>query len=999
MGVFIKNKVIEISEKFLMACQKASRKFGSFAFSSWMILTLVLIFVLDLEAAKPNEILAEIRQIGASIHLEFKGAENWDYDVTRKNEDDRIVIEIRVPALDQESMSRLAKWKESPLIKNIFIEKIEGTLQNLVVFELTDKKVESFDYLTDQPSRLIVDFYLNEKNKSVVSENDEMDSPKKLPAKKASVPSVEKLAVKNTNTNKGNATQSESSFSNEAIASRNAAANRDNKSNSDNTTNREPAADEMASSADLASKYEDAKTNAAGFNEFKGIFDGGDPKFERFSMAEHEIKENAVFKSEENLYIPFPMLHVEGEHFSQIRSQPPVYEITPKNNEENKFARLILTLFEKGRYGVCLKSIKWFTEKYPNSEYDEIIRFLQGDIYFRLWDKDGSRSSFELGMQAYRETSLKYPNSKLATRTLFFMGYASYFNKDYFGALRIFQKFIKDNKTSEVTDKAQIAVGKSLMRLKQFDEGYKVFTDLEINGVSDEARTAATYLKGDIPFVKKDYAKAVHDYKDALIKKPNSWEKFPNAFYNLADSLFWLKEYKESLIAYRDFLMRFPEHGHAGYAMTRVGELLEILGADQKRVTGAFLETFFRYGATQGAAVARMRTLSSKMKLMKAKEAEAAIDEIKKIASQIDLPKIDLFAAIVISEGLSARGDFERSIETLLKWYQNNSTTLDAELIRVRIVRYVNEKMAEDVENKNFFGALKLHNLYGELWLKGSKRIDTVYYLGKAFEHAGAYKEADTLYREALNRLYSSKATNEVRKRSVFEKLPTDVQLQLRLAKVSFQLNDHVKAYNYLKSVEQLDQLNEEEQVERVELASQIMEQKGDLAPAIRFVRELVDNWKGKADKVLPASIRLARLESAAGNQKGAERILKHVIDVLYDVEKIPSPTHLEATKLLNQVYALENKKEENVLLLENLLKTYEEKENLGSYRYQLGKLQFDLGRLQKASEVWGALNKESQKFWSDLANEQLKHQQWTDVYKKYTQKIPTMSKLKQEEE
>jgi hypothetical protein len=52
---------------------------------------------------------------------------------------------------------------------------------------------------------------------------------------------------------------------------------------------------------------------------------------------------------------------------------------------------------------------------------------------------------------------------------------------------------------------------------------------------------------------------------------------------------------------------------------------------------------------------------------------------------------------------------------------------------------------------------------------------------------------------------------------------------------------------------------------------------------------------------------------------------------------------------------------------------------------------------LQKASEVWKNLDKEKNKFWSDLAAEQLKHQQWNDVYKKYTQKIPTMQKSKQE--
>jgi hypothetical protein len=131
------------------------------------------------------------------------------------------------------------------------------------------------------------------------------------------------------------------------------------------------------------------------------------------------------------------------------------------------------------------------------------------------------------------------------------------------------------------------------------------------------------------------------------------------------------------------------------------------------------------------------------------------------------------------------------------------------------------------------------------------------------------------------------------------------------LASVSYQLNDHAKAYSYLKTIETLNQLDEEEQIERVELASKIMEQRGELEPAKRFVRELVENWKGNIDKVVPISIRLARMESDSGNNQEAERILKHSIDVLSDIEKIPSPMHLEALKALNVVYSLTDKKEE----------------------------------------------------------------------------------------
>ncbi len=57
-----------------------------------------------------------------------------------------------------------------------------------------------------------------------------------------------------------------------------------------------------------------------------------------------------------------------------------------------------------------------------------------------------------------------------------------------------------------------------------------------------------------------------------------------------------MQQYGKSLDVYRDFVKKFPSSDHAAFAMTRMGELLEIFGADKSRVMGAYLETYFRYG-------------------------------------------------------------------------------------------------------------------------------------------------------------------------------------------------------------------------------------------------------------------------------------------------------------------------------------------------------------------------------------------------------------------
>ncbi len=949
-----KNKIIDIIDIFIFKRLKSSCSFDILKRNQNVILTFIFIILISSVGFTKVEsgVVAEIQKLGESVQLVFKGADQWDYELERKNEDSHVNIELRVPRLSQESVDRISKWKDkdTEFIKSIFIEPIEGTLQDLIIMELVNSNVESFDYLTDKPSRLIIDFYFK--------------ADKKIKKEK-------KVSKSEVNETKKQSTQ--------------------NSNNKPEVYRKPDSVDFIVPDehGELADKFELPKKP----NEFRGIFDGGDPKFERFSIEEYKIKEESIVRSQENLYIPFPMLYIETDHYTKIRSQPPVYEVTPKNTDDNKFARLILTLYEKNRLAVCLKTIKWFFEKHPNSEYDEIVRFLLGDLYFKLWDKDGLRTNYELAIQAYKEALKKYPKSVLATRTIFLTGYASYFKKDYFESMRMFQNFVKENPPSFLTDKARLAIARSLFKLLQYDEGYKVYQDIEKEAVTKDAKVEALYLKGDIPFIRKDYESAVRDYRNAVTIAPDSWEQYPNAFSNLSASLFWLKQYKSSLDSYRDFLTRFPGHDYAGYAMVRVGELLEILGAPQDRVNGAFRETFFRYGSTEGAKIARIRILSQNMKGMKTKEAEAAIEEINKMVIDNELPKMDLFASIMISEGLSERGEFEKSIETLLNWYRSNSTNNEANLIKRRIVRYVNEKLAEGADTNNFMEVLKLHNQYGELWLKDSKRIDTVYYLGRAFEQAGAYKEAETLYRESLNRLYSSKATNEVREHSVFEKLPTNEAVLLRLGKVSFERNDISKTYDYLKDIEHPERLTEDEQVERVDLASQVMEKRGEIDSSIRFLKDLADNWKGQSSKVVPVYLRLGSNYYDNKNYSESLRNLKHAEDILIDSQKTPSDLHLEVLKSISKTLTQMKDLKENEAVLSRMLEMYEEKNNLSSYRYSLGDLQFEQGLLQKATETWKLLEKDKNKFWYTMGQEKLKHEQWKDIYKKYAQKIPTISR------
>lgn len=284
---------------------------------------------------------------------------------------------------------------------------------------------------------------------------------------------------------------------------------------------------------------------------------------------------------------------------------------------------------------------------------------------------------------------------------------------------------------------------------------------------------------------------------------------------------------------FNDYLKKFPADAYAGYAMTRVGELLEILGADKTKVNGAFLETYFRYGDTPSSVVARLRLLSGRMAAMKPKEVEKAVKDIEELAKNSELVKIDQFATLMIAEGFQKRKEYDKATGLLIKYYQTHPTGSDLKMVSTRIVKYINDYLRDLVSQGNYMDGLKVHNRYADNWLKNTNRIDTKFNVARSFELAGVLNEAETLYRDTINRIYALKGTKEEKERSVIEKLPALDELNLRLSAVTFNLGKFSQSFDYLKAIKNPEKLSDTHQIDRVQLAASLLEKKGILSPRL----------------------------------------------------------------------------------------------------------------------------------------------------------------------
>lgn len=914
--------------------------------------SLVLIGLLVLTSIKVQAALLDVESsvLGDTAHFEFRGQETWNYDIKKINEGKKSWIELRVPALGDAALSKIKSFKGGP-VTSVQVNSAGPDRTHVLKLVLDTGDVESFDYLTDQPSRLILDLYPQkpkEKVKATPKAADQkvVNGPQKVAVQDRKPATADVLIVKNET-------------------------------------------------------LEQLKKSAPSTAAQSGIYDGGDPGFSRFSIQEYEIREDAIIQSSDKDYIEFPMLHMNPEELEILSARKPVYEVTPANSEdtakidENKMMRLLATLFERKRYLVFLKTSEWFFEKYPKSEYDEMVRFMRADAHYALWEQNPAQiSHFDLAMFHYKEALEKYPQSMLAERTLLLTGFANLERGDSLGTLRVFQQTLAKHPSSPNRDLARLAIAEAYLRLNLHQDAIALYNEIEKDAKRSEDRTRAAYLKGDVYYKKKDDVEAIRSYQAALEKYPDAKKDYPNALYNQGAAYFRTRDFRKSLGLYREFLETFPSHNFSGYAMTRVGELLDILGADSSRSNGAYLEAYFRYGNEPSSVVARMRLLISRMPQMKKKEVEKAIEDLTKMAENSDLPKIKEFAVLQISEGSARRENYEDAINRLVKYYQENPTTADTKKLESRIVRYINEKMTGQVRAGQSIEALKTHNQYAGSWLKNSNRIDTKFWIGKAFENSGVPSESEKLYLDTLNKVYAMKGSKEGKERSVLEKIPDTDEIHLRLSSSLYAQGQWNKAFEQLTKVEKPEKLSEKDQIERVSIYASLLDKKGESELALRYLSDLIKTWRGVPALVAGPYYDAGLIEEKLGRKDQALVSFERVNELMKDSGQVSPMIHSKALERIVQIRLSQNQPDKATPVIEALLKEYENTRPLSSYRYQLGQLYFKKGELQKATEVWEPLKSDkSGTVWYQLAQEKLKGSAWDKEYKKYVERIPAMEK------
>ncbi len=918
---------------------------------------LVCLCGLSLQNVLASELIGTVKNQGETFNFELAGQKNWDYDLKKIKDKKKTKIQLLVKAVDENSVNKILPI-DNPFVENITVQEKKADGKWLIEFYLKNEAVETFDYLTDQPSKLIIDFYLNDATKNDLVVRAEPTVGKKL----------KKITEKSTTKPQPQAKVSEASV-------------------------RKPA------EADFLKIDEPGGIESSVFLK-AGLSDGADSFFGRFVIRDVEINEKSILRSDNNYYLKFPMLETEFSFWTMMKKNPPVYQFTESSTAEQKQVQLLKTLFNKKRYLVFKQTAEWFVNKFPNSKYLESIAFMTGDALTELWRQEKNDKFFELAQFAYLQALDKYPTSLLAERTSVMLGFLALDKSDYMTAIRRFNNHTenKEFRNQISYEYAKLGLGFSLSKINKLNDAVQEMENLEKESKNPLVQAEAAFRRADFYYGANKYDLAIDNYNLALKKHENLAYLFPNAYFNKMESHFWKRKYKDSHQSGLEFAKNFPSHAFAPYALTRVGELLEILGADQSRSIGSFLETYFRYGDSPKTVIARLHLLSTRMKSMKNEEVQKTILKMDELSQKSELINIDQFKTTMIADGFTRRMEHEKAIEILSDFYQKNPNRPDSKQVTKRIIRNIYDQIKYFSDSGKHRDVLKTYQKYSDTWLKYRDRIDTDFFLGLAYEKAGDFDVALNKYTKTYQGLQAIKGTEKEKWVAVTEDIPSDDVLNLRIADCYFQTKKFQEAYQQIEKIKSPHLLSEADQVLRVQLASNLYEQKGDIDTAMRYLSELVRVWNGKQELAVGPLLDLADMYKKKNNFDEAQKSLEKVLEIAENNKKVTPRQIIQAANNSADLYLKENKTDEAAKKYTYILDRLDSNQNLAEERYKLGEIYFKKGEVKKAENIWSKLKPDQGAVWIKITKNKIQESQWKDEYKKYLKRIPAMSKIEDQQ-
>jgi outer membrane protein assembly factor BamD (BamD/ComL family) len=924
-----------------------------------------------------------------SVSFQFSGLESWDYKTEFKSGKLKIIL----PKLSKESVKKLKSiqedqnqsqnkslsHKQNHQIQIYQINTEESSLTDFIEVTIPPD-YDYFDYILQKPSRLVFDFY-NKKVKDFIQKSNEDQSEKTIQNEK-------KNKAQNLNQDKK---RSPSNVDILRLIPFQDLSNQD-KSKIENQNHRNNQRAHFKEDASLI-EYQDIT---------RSIFE---QSLDRFRIPKSEMVSNPLLKFYMGDYIEYPFLDERLVLLENMKLNMPEYQIQkvdpenllPEKKQQQTHAELLLALFRRNRNFVFLKTASWFEKTYPQSVYEEILRAMWGDTHYKLYLEDPikNKKHLDLAKLRYEELIEKFPHSKLVPRIQIFMGYSSIGDQDYLSALRWFQRFSNSFLESDILSVAVLGKIQSLVGLNQVNEALKEIEDLKktLCQNNKSCQIKADLFKADIYIKQKNWEKAEEAFNK--ISKSYSLEdiKEERYFYNFALVLFNQKKFLSSLDLFLEFLKHYPQDHYSGYALTRIGEIIDMHSSDPNRALGAYLEANFRHGVNPGstAVFARIRLLEKKLAFVKGRSRQMHIDEIIQLSKKEKLPMSEDFGNFIVSGELLRIGDYEQSLHFLIPTYRNKPTHSLNSVYFSKIQNVQSKKMVS-LSQSQPLEALKFHKFLKKDWLKGKKRMDVTFAIAESYFSLGDYKSASLYYEDFIKQKTQYLLDTVKKEVEFYHQNPASLSTAyLKLAETNKKQKQWSLAFQALKKLDESSLiLSSVEQVQRASLMSEILKEKGQTDYSLRYLKDMRRLASETPDRTLDLISQEISALKKGQDYKSIVSLSSEIQGLCQNQEMINQCYHAERDilKAKKQTLNVDSYQKD----LQEFIEKYESDFDLDDLKYELGQKYLEQKKVSLAKKLWSRFKKPSSG-WALLAESDLKGVDFDSLYEDYIKEIPFLKK------
>lgn len=881
----------------------------------------------------------DINQINEVTHLEIPGLSASDYQM--KNQDG--YVELLVSGLDAKSVEKLRRYSDQH-IKKITVSKSASLSQDIIKIQLVGKATQVFDYLTDAPAALSIDFYVDDKESA--------KEPIRAQAKNSSEePFLDEVAVKKT---------ARKPASDEFIK-----------------TAADPEAEapvfEIIHEGKHGQKKKEVKTVKEISSDIPGLLD--------FDSQRLKFKQDSVIESRGKISLKFPVLINPNKQLTALLKKKVHYQVEPTEDAETNDMMVIKEFFSKNDYKNFLRGREVYTKKHPGSRYTEMLAFMAGDALYELYKTDKSKILLEESLSTYDAVVNRYPNSPLTERTLLFTSWLRMENGEYFGAIRNLKTYVKNYEKSPLRDSMELYLAHCLIQVNQNDDALKIFERL-MNSPDRDVQRQATFEIGDTFFEKKDYKKAIQYYDKALVAYPESAKNYANVYYNKAESEFVEEDYATAAESFKNFLKYFPLNPHASYAWTRLGEIFEISDQEEKKWRGYYNEGVFRFNNSPGAAIAKVHLLHHAAVNGEERRLPMAIADMRALQKSIPIKQADEFTAFNISDIYFKRKKYKEAAQELITFFKSVKLPTYAEKFHRRIGRAISFQMREKIEQNKLDEAFSILDSYDPLWIKKSERIDFHYLKGMAFEKSRVYKKAASEYKAFLDKYKKLGNQEEI---TVIENLPVIDEIYLRAAVTQYQLNNIADAKELMGHVDPA-KMSASDKDENYLILAKIADREAQEDSALKYLSQI------KKDNLESSLLKVKFFKESKKYQQAFE-----TIDAYLDKGNPDPSEKFQALKTKLSLLEAAGKKDKYYSFSSRFFDEYKDsKFDFDEEKYKLGLHLSENGKTKEAETVWGTIQAGS--MWKKLAEDSQNEKKWASQYKKYIDRIPAMSNESKED-